>query len=312
MSSGPGVGELWRAMRHAEARVGGGEGCEGVYGSITEAGTARVLGALAGLGGGGDGGGGGRGEDALGPGSVVLDVGAGLGRPLLHAAVAMGCSGGLGVEVDPVKCAKADAFLRLTLARLAARGDPGGVLACLGAPERRPRIFCADMGELRTVEPATHVYSFWEGIPRSARAAVGALVRKSRSVRGVAVVQRAVRGGAAGAAGAAAEQEMADLGFGDLRLEASFPVTMSGSGRSFVAYVFARSAPPPGTAAHFPPEAALDRLAAAAAAPGGAAAALGPRRRGRRRPAEAPPAALRLGRAKRPRGLPPAAPARKA
>ena len=267
-----------------------------MYGSITEAGTARVLRALAGLGGGDAAG-------ALGPGSVVLDVGAGLGRPLLHAAVAAGCSGGIGVEVDSVKCEKAAAFLRLTLARLAACGDPEGALERLrgaGGGGRLPAVFCADVGGLRTVEPATHVYSFWEGIPGDARAALGALVRKSRSVRGVAVVQRALRGGRDGAEGA-----MAELGFGALRLEASFPVAMSGSGRGFVAYIFARAPPPPAAAADdFPPELALDRLAAAAAARSAAAAPPGARR-GKRRPAGAPAPAL--GRAKRPRGPPAAA-----
>jgi len=229
-------------------------------------------------------------------------VGAGLGRPLLHAAVAAGCSGGLGVEVDSVKCEKAAAFLRLTLARLAACGDPEGALERLrgvGGEGRLPAVFCADVGGLRTIEPATHVYSFWEGIPGGAREALGALVRKSRSVRGVAVVQRALRGGRNGAEGA-----MADLGFGVLRLEDSFPVAMSGSGRGFVAYIFARAPPPPAAAADFPPELALDRLAEAAAARGAAAALPGPRR-GKRRPAGAPAPAL--GRAKRPRGPPAAA-----
>ena len=39
------------------------------------------------------------------------------------------------------------------------------------------------------------------------------------------------------------EGAMLSLGFGQLSLRASFPVSMSGSGRSFTAYVFAREAP---------------------------------------------------------------------
>ncbi len=48
-------------------KVGGGEGLEGVYGSITRVGTSEVLDVMAQY-------------AALGPGSIVLDIGSGLGR----------------------------------------------------------------------------------------------------------------------------------------------------------------------------------------------------------------------------------------
>ena len=82
--------------------------------------------------------------------------------------------------------------------------------------------------QFQTLEPATHAYSFWEGIPLEGRAAFGKLFAASRTLRGVVVVQRAMRGDEPAAV-------MADLGFGPLLLLTSFAVTMSGSGASFQA-----------------------------------------------------------------------------
>ena len=46
---------------------------------------------------------------------------------------------------------------------------------------------------MRTLDPATHAYSFWEGVPTVARQAFGRLFAASATLTGVAVVQRAVR-----------------------------------------------------------------------------------------------------------------------
>ena len=75
---------------------------------------------------------------------------------------------------------------------------------------------------MRTLDPATHAYSFWEGVPVDARCAFARLFAASRTLRGIAVVQRAMRGDTP-------EEFMQDLGFGELRLVDSFPVTMSGA-----------------------------------------------------------------------------------
>jgi len=47
--------------------------------------------------------------------SVVLDMGTGLGRPLLHAVVGRKVKGAFGIEVDPIKCIKARPFIRIVL-----------------------------------------------------------------------------------------------------------------------------------------------------------------------------------------------------
>lgn len=77
------------------------------------------------------------------------------------------------------------------------------------------------MLQVATLEPATHAYSFWEGIPAGARSAFGRLFAASRTLRGICVVQRSVRGQDPAAM-------MLQLGFGPLQLVTSFAVTMSG------------------------------------------------------------------------------------
>jgi hypothetical protein len=305
-------------------KLGGGEGVEGIYGSITATGMQRILDCLAH-------------SSGLGPASALLDVGAGLGRPLLHAAVAHGVKGLYGVEIDRVKVAKAEAFLRQSVAGLAAKGVPyyvqesGGeeqqearqqaeepapaasapaasaaapaasarssqeatdtraedageasldVSGGVGGSERElppaaggasarsappppaaaascsvaalqpelPLITCCPVERLApdALAHVTHAYSFWEGVPRDARLAFGRLFAASPRARGVAVVQRAMRGGGGkggGKGGADPSAEMAALGFGALALVRAFPVAMSGSGRSFTAYVFMRVRP---------------------------------------------------------------------
>ena len=258
-----------------QSRLGGGEGVEGLYGSITRTGTAKVLNSLSK-------------HSSLDHRSHLVDVGAGLGRPLLHALADPGVAMASGVELDPVKCEKAEAFAVQARAALLLRRkkkkesskskkaapteeeeEEGG-----GEEEENPEkennwtlpslpdIQCCPVEALPSLDPATHVYSFWEGVPPTARAAFGKLVAASRTVRGVAVVQRAMRsrnggGGEDGDDGgddkdagnvetsspfssSVPEAVMRDYGFGRLELRESFAVSMSGSGRSFRAYVFSR------------------------------------------------------------------------
>ena len=238
-----------------------------MYGSLTRAGMGRVLAAMAEHCGG------------LGPGDHLLDVGAGLGRPLLHA-LALGVGAASGVEVDGVKVEKAVAFVEQAARALAGRGGEAGRWLG-GAPASPstttttsplalalaalPDIQCAPIEAMPSLDPASHAYAFWEGIPPAARAAFGRLVAASKTIRCVAVVQRAARG-----RGPAAM--MADAGFGDLRLRAAFPVPMAGSGRSFQAYVFARDLPQAAAAGAVPVDCTAPLPRALAAEGSGAAA----------------------------------------
>ena len=75
--------------------------------------------------------------------------------------------------------------------------------------------------QVPTLEPATHAYSFWEGVPPEGKAGFGRLFAASRTLRAVAVVQRAMRARDPAAV-------MAEYGFGQLALVSTFPVSMSG------------------------------------------------------------------------------------
>jgi len=136
-------------------------------------------------------------------------------RPLLHAALRYGLNGAYGVELDPVKCSKADAFIRHVMRELASRG-----LVAEGAMAT-PLITKAPVERVESLDPATHAYSFWEGVPRDGKAAFGRLFRTSQSLKAVAVVQRAMRN-------IDPCLEMQQLGFGPLLLIKSFSVNMSG------------------------------------------------------------------------------------
>ncbi|KDD73832.1 hypothetical protein H632_c1801p1, partial [Helicosporidium sp. ATCC 50920] len=163
--------------------------------------------------------------------STLVDVGAGLGRPLLHAVLSHGLCGARGVEIDAIKVAKAKAFLSLTARQLVAKG----VIAKDRFLENAslPSVECAAIEDVASLTDCTHAYSFWEGVPPSGKEAFGRLVTASPKIRGLAVVQRAVRHGDPA-------EHMAALGFETLKLVETFPVSMSGSGQRFTAYVFVR------------------------------------------------------------------------
>ncbi|GIL79211.1 hypothetical protein Vretifemale_8592 [Volvox reticuliferus] len=143
--------------------------------------------------------------------------------------VSIGVGSAWGVELDRVKCDKAAAFCQNVIRQLIKQ-------ELLGSSVEVPSVLCSPIEKVASLEPATHAYSFWEGVPPSGKEAFGKLFAKSRTLRAVAVVQRAIRGHEPAAM-------MRDLGFGPVLLIASFPVKMSGSGRAFTAYVFTKIAP---------------------------------------------------------------------
>ena len=199
------VDAAYRRMRSIERSLAGGEGIVGMYGSLTPSSMQSILD-----------------EMHLTPQSVLLDVGAGLARPLVHAVVGFGLRRTIGWELDPVKCMKADAMM----SRLVQDG--------IVPPDAVPDIKCRDAGA-RTGLPdgTTHVFAFWEGIDADVRAAVGRLWRACPTAKYVAIAQHAIR------PPTTPEEEMDDhLQFGPVTLLARVPVTQSGSGSGYTAYVF--------------------------------------------------------------------------
>ena len=66
-SERPSVRALYSIMQSVESRLGGGEGIEGLYGSVGKAGMDKILNCM-------------RDKCSLGGSSQLVDVGAGLGR----------------------------------------------------------------------------------------------------------------------------------------------------------------------------------------------------------------------------------------
>ncbi|KAK9867052.1 hypothetical protein WJX84_008430 [Apatococcus fuscideae] len=205
------VRSLYYIMQSVESNLGGGEGLEGIYGTLTRHYMQLVLESLSA-------------HCGLVASSSLIDVGSGLGRPLMHACVSHGLTACHGIEIDFIKCAKANAFVALSAQRLKSK--------LAGPAITLPSIQCCAIEEVPELT-ASHVFSFWEGIPTEARCALGRLVAASPAVQGVAVCQRAMRGGHP-------EQVMEEMGFRQLKLVETFPVSMAGRGQRFVAYIFVR------------------------------------------------------------------------
>jgi hypothetical protein len=201
------VTTLYRIFTSAENRVAGGEGVVGVYGSLAGSSMQRIFSTM-------------KTRCDFDVSSTFLDIGAGLGRPLLHAIYLEGVTQVQGIEIDHVKCMKAEAF-----------ADRVGMILhernLTRTPSIIPEIVCESIEDVGTIEPATHVYSFWEGIPAHVQEKIVFLCNESTTLRSIAVVQRRVCN----------PHTLIGDGFA---LVDSFPVTMSGSRRQFVAYMYCR------------------------------------------------------------------------
>ncbi|KAJ9533986.1 hypothetical protein QJQ45_027054 [Haematococcus lacustris] len=209
---------LYAAIHKAEHKVGGGEGLVGIYGTMTKTGTHSILQAM-------------EGKAELNSSSVLVDIGSGLCRPLLHAIVGFGVRRTFGVELDAVKCQKAVPFVQHVRNMCSGEGLEL-------SPTALPKVICSSAQQLESLEPATHAYSAWEGFPTEAKLAVGRLFASSQTLRTIAIVQRSMRNKDPAA-------EMEELGFGQVHcVTESLPVHMAGSGRQLCAYIFCKSGQP--------------------------------------------------------------------
>lgn len=205
------LSKLYSAMQKHERDLGGGEGTNGIYGSIRQAGMQSILEVLVS-------------RCRLSWRSTLVDIGSGLARPLAHAAAWPGVHHCIGIEVDEVKHHKAVAFLSRVTADMRRAGHHREADNLDGIV-----LLCQSLENTRSLDGCSHAYAFWEGFNLSGKRAVARLFASAPSLRYIVLVQRAMRH---------PEEEVADLGFGSLALVQTLPVQMSGSGRSFQAYVF--------------------------------------------------------------------------
>lgn len=204
------VAVAYRRMRAIENQIGGGEGVVGIYGSLGATGMQTVLDSMV--------------HQGLGSQSVFVDVGTGLGKPLVHALLFARVRKAYGYEFDEIKYVKA----RTMMKRLR---DVYHVLT----PDQyaRIRVKHRDVGEMPSLpDGTTHVYSFWQGFSTADKMALGALWAASPTARCITVVGN-MRAGWAQPVNA-----MQDLGFGPLTL--TFTGSVTGPG-SFTAWTFVKN-----------------------------------------------------------------------
>ena len=127
-------------------------------------------------------------------------------RPLLHALLDPGVAACSGVELDRVKVVKAAAFFALAAAdlrlrqislkltptiRCSAIEQVAPAARCTPRAARRPAAAgrapappqrSAPASQVATLDPATHAYSFWEGVPPSGKQAFGRLFAASTTL----------------------------------------------------------------------------------------------------------------------------------
>lgn len=197
---------LYRTINKVERSIGGDSGLIGMSGSVARPDMTRILAAF---------------QVSL-PASHFLDVGSGLGRPMLHALLA-GAAQVSGIEFDAMKHGKSQTVISRVLPL---------------CDQVRTCCHHVDVLNLRSLADLdtgfTHVFSFWEGINMDAREAVARLVtqdwNQGGSITSLAFVQEHVHG---------LDSYMHELGFPqELALVDTFPVTMIGSASKFRAYIF--------------------------------------------------------------------------
>jgi hypothetical protein len=109
--------------------------------------------------------------------AILADVGSGLCRPQLQAALCNGVITSYGIEICPNKCAKALAFVDVVSKKL-------------GCAFEGLHIICMHANQLKSLCPATHVFVAWEGWNPADKEDAARVISKSTSVQYVCLVQR--------------------------------------------------------------------------------------------------------------------------
>ncbi|GLC74854.1 hypothetical protein PLESTF_001564700 [Pleodorina starrii] len=197
-----------KAIYACQAAVGGDEGTCGLSGSLTAASLGNVLSILTK-------------EAALGGRSVVVDVGASIGKLLVQCMAQVKVAAAIGIEICDKKVDKAEAVLQMSCA----------ALKDMGGREKDMKVICGSAGQVGALSPPpTHFFAFWQGFNPRDKHTVADLVMRHSSRRAVVIIQEHKKRDI--------EQEMELYGFRGLRLLDTVPVTMSGSNHTKHAHIF--------------------------------------------------------------------------
>ncbi|GFR53223.1 hypothetical protein Agub_g15980, partial [Astrephomene gubernaculifera] len=214
---------LQKRLEVIERQICGGEGVEGVYGSLTIATLTIVLLVLvrAGL---------------LRTNSVFGDIGAGVGRTLVIVAFLFGIKS-IGWELDKVKRGKAENFIERFQPHVDKykvkdpwnhlEADVNSLLTAYKTPEC---FSCKPDNSDVNYEDVTVLFSFWEGFGDKEK--VTKHMKTATQLEALIIVQKHE---------AKPVEFMAGLGFPGLTLLTRLPIRTSGANQTFQAYIFLTS-----------------------------------------------------------------------
>jgi hypothetical protein len=200
--------QLYSLIRRKNGQLGGAGSGGAIYGEVTQDSFQRVVECLVEL-------------TGLGPESVFMDVGAGLGKPNMHVAVDPGVRLSLGVEIVGGRWWQSIHLLSGML-----RGE-GGVQ--VQAAAQRCFLAHADVCDLPSLDPVTHVYSFNKGFPPAAMRGLAKAFNRSHSARFLVCFDKLAK--------------LQQHGF-DLELLAHVNTKMEGSGEQNRCFVYRRKSVP--------------------------------------------------------------------
>ena len=167
---------MLRIAKRATGELGGGGAGGPIYGELTAPSVARLLDELAT-------------RHALGPDSVLLDVGSGRGLPNLVAAQRTGCVS-LGIESEEARWGQSMHNLVAVLdAAEADEHDDDSASAHSPLLRTRVGFVHGDVTRARTLDPATHVYMFDTGFPTATLAWLAELFNRSATARALVSFQ---------------------------------------------------------------------------------------------------------------------------
>jgi hypothetical protein len=144
-------------MRKVVKDLAGGEGIGGTYGTLREQDVSAIFKSM-----------------RLSHDSILLDVGHGIGLPLMHAAATEDVSVTWGWECDSVKFHKSVTFCDRVSAQFGLRP---------------PVLSPFDAGKATTLGPTTHVYACWQGWDSDDQRALAQLFNASTDAKCIVVVQ---------------------------------------------------------------------------------------------------------------------------
>jgi hypothetical protein len=191
--------QMYSAFRKQTGTLGGGGAGGAIYGELTQKSFQRVVDYL---------------KDNCGfdASSVFIDIGAGLGKPSAHVAVNPGVRLSLGVELIGGRWWQSMCMMKALL-------DNDNL-----KPFAEKMFFAhADMCDMDSFEPVTHLYSFNRGFPPEAMRTMAKLFHKSSSTKYFICYDN--------------ERRLEGFGFGVELLE-KVSVKMAGSGEGHTCFIY--------------------------------------------------------------------------